>query len=283
MNQNVNAGNAVNDWSHIRLSYVIYFYFDQENSSSLSDLLCEYASYPKDIVDHVNFILVDDGSPVPVRIPEELNLNILHLRIDKDIRWNQGGARNLGIVMSRSDKIFTTDLDHKLPEATFRELVQRKNPGRTFYKFLRLNERGEDIGYHLNTLFFSRARFLRFHGLDERFCGHYGYEDALFWRWQRYNGSRFLYLPRRFNCVHRSSLDLEKSYHSLERDLSRNKVLAEKVKKDWKMYGPETGHSRQFLCFPWQVLEERTRRTQLQPPEVNRAWARTWWWRWIFG
>jgi hypothetical protein len=283
MNKDIYAGMRENDWSHIRLAYVIYFYFDQENSTSLTDLLREYAAYPRDVIDHVHFTIVDDGSPVKVEIPEDINLNILYLRIDENIQWNQGGARNLGVVMARADKIFATDLDHKLPEQTLRELVARKNPGRTFYKFKRLNEKGEDIGYHLNTLFFSRARFFRFHALDEQFCGYYGFEDALFWRWQRYQGTRFLYLPGRHHCVHRSSLDLKKSYHSLERDLSRNRAIAERTKKAWKTYGSQAGHSRQFLCFPWHVVEERVRRTTLPPLKTDRLWARTWWWRWLFG
>jgi hypothetical protein len=283
MKQNAEGDCLKTDWSHIKLAYVIYYYLDQEDSSSLLDLLREYAGYPKEIIDHIHFVVVDDGSPVRVSIPENMNLNLTFLRIDRDIRWNQGGARNLGIVMAKADKIFTTDLDHRLPEHTLRELVGRKNPGRTIYKFQRLNEEGKDIGYHLNTLFFSRARFLRYYGLDEQFCGHYGYEDALFWRWQRYHGTRFLYLSDRFNCIHRSKLDLGKSYHSLHRDLTHNRQLAEKVKRDWKTYGAQTGHSRQFLCFPWQFVEERQRDAELPPLQPDRLWSRTWWWRWLVG
>jgi hypothetical protein len=158
MKQNTNSTDLLRtDRSHIELAYVMYYYFDQENADSLISLLREYATYPKEILDRVQFIVVDDGSPIQVDHPDDLNLNILFMRIDTNIAWNQPGARNLGVTMARADKVFTTDLDHKLPVHTFRHLLERPNPGKNYLKMQRLNEEGKDIGYHLNTLFFSRA------------------------------------------------------------------------------------------------------------------------------
>ena len=57
--------------------------------------------------------------------PPDLPLNLTWIRIREDIAWNQPGARNLGAVYAKSDKILITDLDHEFPEATLRALERR--------------------------------------------------------------------------------------------------------------------------------------------------------------
>ena len=52
---------ALPGFSHIELSYVTTFYFNQTDSSSLLELLRRYASYPGDLLDRLQFLLVDDG------------------------------------------------------------------------------------------------------------------------------------------------------------------------------------------------------------------------------
>lgn len=89
-----------------------------------------------DVVSKIQFIIVDDCSPVKYEI-ENYNLNITWLRITDDIPWNQGGARNLGVTHAKSDKIIITDLDHILPEETLKHLVKKSNPGRDFFKIYR--------------------------------------------------------------------------------------------------------------------------------------------------
>jgi len=54
-------------------------------------------------------VLVDDGSPTPVTLPPDLDLNVLFLRIPDDVPWNHAAARNLGAVYARSDKLLLTE------------------------------------------------------------------------------------------------------------------------------------------------------------------------------
>src|SRR5215510_1339981 len=68
-------------FSHIELSYVTTCYFNQTDSSSVVQLLRRYASYSGDLLDRLQFVLVDDGSPVPVTLPADFDLNVLLLRI----------------------------------------------------------------------------------------------------------------------------------------------------------------------------------------------------------
>jgi hypothetical protein len=270
----------VNDWSHIELTYVVPFYADGSDKTPVIDLLRRYAAYPAEILDVTLFVVVDDGSPVNVEIPSDINLNMRLLRVDEDIAWNQPGARNLGVVMAGSDKLFMTDVDHMLTEASFKEMIRRRNPGRTMYKFQRESDTGEPHKPHPNTYFCSRARFLRFYGTDEQFCGHYGFDDPMFWRWQRYNGTRFLYLPSRCKVLLRSAENAP-GFHSLKRDLSHNKELAASKRALWKEYGPKAGHSRTFLNFKWHMIEDRARSGGAPTPKPNRWWIHTWWLRWL--
>jgi hypothetical protein len=270
----------VNDWSHIELSYVVPFYSDGTDEAPVVDLLMRYADYPAHILDSVLFVLVDDGSPSRVEIPENIDLNLRVLRVGEDIPWNQPGARNLGAVMSASDKIFMTDVDHVLNPEAFEEMIRRRNPGRTMYKLRRKDSTGAVLKSHPNTFFLSRARFLRYHGYDEEFCGHYGFDDAMLWRWQRYHGTRFLYLPSRCVAALRE-MKGKIGFHSLVRSLEHNRELATKKRSQWKLYGGKAGHSRRFLNFPWGIEFERARQnTPIKPPRA-RFWVDTWWLRWL--
>ena len=114
---------ALSGFSHIELSYVTTFYFNQTDSSSVVELLRRYASYSGDLLDRLQFVFVDDGSPTPVEPPADLELNLLLLRLPVDVPWNHAAARNLGAVCARSDKLLLTDVDHEFPEDTLRRIV----------------------------------------------------------------------------------------------------------------------------------------------------------------
>jgi hypothetical protein len=266
------------DFGHLRLSYLVPFYFDRPGTFRLTDLLKRYAEYSVEILDVIQFVFIDDGSPIQPDVSSDLNLNLLLLRIREDIPWNQPGARNLGAVYARSDKMLMTDLAHEFSEETLRYVVKMKNPGRTMYKLRRVRDEGEPCKPHPNTFVLSRWRFLRLFGYDEAFCGHYGFDDAMFWRWQRNHGTRFRYLPR--SCVAGFRALLDERGHSLPRDLSHNKVLAMDKRKAWKQYGPNAGHSRLFLNFTWDVVLDLARDSR-PVPIPDPLWTRTGWWRWM--
>ena len=271
-------------WNHIQLSCVVHFYFNAGSCEALIKLLRAYAQYAPDILDRTAFILVDDGSPLKVEIPSDIDLNLLLLRINEDIPWNLAGARNLGTIYARSDKVAITDLDHQFPETTLREMLRRANPGRHIYRMRRMHPDGTPEPPHASTFFLSRARFCRLFGYDEDFAGHYGFEEVMFWRWQKYNGTIFGYLPRHCPvlCLFGSVVP-ERDHHTLARDFSHNRAVAMAKRALWKKFGPEAGHSRRFLNFDWHIALDRRRSTPPPAPRPHPFWSRTWWWRWIVG
>ena len=49
------------DKQHIRLTCVINYYLNKDSSSSVLDLLSKYSKYPSDLLDVIQFVVVDDG------------------------------------------------------------------------------------------------------------------------------------------------------------------------------------------------------------------------------
>lgn len=279
------------DKQHIKLTYVTHFYCNQNNMESVFSLLRQYEKLPKDIRAAIEFVIVDDGSPISYDTGE-YDLNITWLRIKEDIRWNQAGARNLGVTYAKSDKIFITDLDHELPEATFRYMINCRNPGRNFYKIYRESRDngfirrgkvfnvGEMYYGHPNTFFMSRARFMRFFGYDEEFAGNYGAEDFRFVKFQKYQGSRQHYLPKNIRCFERD-VDRDESYHTLNRDLSGNTPIDLRKKNECALFGDEYGQSRIFLNFTWECKYRHNLVPDTLPP-LKTWWRPLWWFRYLF-
>ncbi|MDP2828656.1 MAG: glycosyltransferase family A protein [Sulfuricellaceae bacterium] len=269
------------DKQHIRLTYITHYYLNQKSPDAILDLLRKYESYPRDLLDVVQFVVVDDGSPLLFEIPD-FNLNLTWLRIGEDIPWNQAGARNLGAVYAKSDKILLTDLDHEFPEYTLRWIVDMPEPGRRIYKPPRINSQGKRYGFHSNIFIMSRARFMRLYGYDEEYSGGYGAEDYRFVRFQKYHGSWMRVLPNKYFCVDRKWVDREAGYHSLNRDLSRNTPIDERKKNELLEFGPEAGHSRMFLNFPWEIVRDVHRSASVNRPS-KRWWKHLWLFRTLFG
>lgn len=196
------------------------------------------------------FVFVDDHSPVSVDIPVDIDLNWTLYRIDSDIEWNQGGARNLGATMAPSRNILLTDLDHTFPENLLERMCSHKSKLKNFYKFKRANPDGSKKHSACNILFMSKGIFFEALGYDEEFCGHYGYEDVAFRRTLNRLGYSLKYLTRRSRIIS-TDLDREKSYHSLERNLKHNERLLAMKKPLIDSSDPLSAHSRKYLNFEW--------------------------------
>ena len=261
--------------SHIDLSYVTHFYFNQENIDAITGLLREYETYDPRLLDCVMFVIVDDASPISYEVPA-FDLNLIWLRINEDIPWNQGGARNLGVTYAPSEKILLSDLDHKIPEGTLRYLVKRRSPGKIIYKLRRRDPiTGRRMKGHPNLFFMSRSRFFKHFGYDEEFAGNYGFEDVRFIKYQKLQGTLHWHLPKRIIAVPRRNIDKEKGYHSLQRDLSANLPVYVRKHYESEFFGHSNGHSRSFLNCTWRVLTRHIRMTDIGP-KLDRGWKRRW-------
>lgn len=238
------------------LSYVVPIYFNQQRTDTLPALLARYAAYGPELTAAIEFVLVDDGSPLPVVLPPELNLNISLYRVCTDITWNQCGARNLGATLARGPRLILSDLDHYFPEELLRAILGSPVPRGVVYKFKRADHQGRPINKAMNIFYTSKGVFFQALGYDEEFCGNYGYEDLHFLALQRRIGNPIRYFTR-WKRIVATNVDRGEAYHSLVRDTSVNYALYLHKKALLEEADPYLSHSRSFLRFPWEVVAER--------------------------
>lgn len=273
------------DYSHIRLTYITHFYCNDKNINCVIDMLRFYETFCPKTLDVVMFVIVDDGSPISYEIPK-FNLNLRWIRINEDIPWNMAGARNLGVTYALSDNIFINDVDFYLLPDTLEYMAHHKPCGRMIYK-VGLDINGKWARGHCNAWFMSRARFMRFFGVDEEFSGNWGREDDMFAKLHKWSGSRLKYIPKKYRAIRtivsNNEMDTS-SYHTLKRSRDTQNFLLHKLKKqEIKTYGAEYGYSKLFLHnFTWKFLSEQ-RRDSRPTPKPNQWWWYLWYWRWLVG
>lgn len=157
---------------------VVYPYYD--NADFFRRQLRGWAELPKDLRDHLSFVVVDDGSPrYPLRetVSEELarQIRLRAFRIKVDVRWNWLAARNIGMYHgAESGFRVMTDMDHVITEDVFRGLIFGVHDPNIIYRFSRREHTGKSIHPHPNSWFMTRAMFWKIGGYDEACSGFYG-------------------------------------------------------------------------------------------------------------
>nr|WP_321231284.1 DUF5672 family protein [uncultured Psychroserpens sp.] len=249
--------NQNDDSNPIKLSYVVQIYLEDNTSNPLQELIDVYSGYSRDILKHMHFVFVDDHSPVPVEIPEDTILNYTLVRVKTDIMWNQGGARNLGVKLAKSERFIATDLDVLFPENLLSKLVDYSLPNNSVFKFNTISNL-ESVRPHVNIFFMTKKVFMKTQGVDEEFSGNYGFEDIFFYHQQKALGTKF-FLYRYSNIVHKEHKDSEDTQHnSLIRDKEINEqLIADKLEIIKNSANPLDARSKLYLNFEWEVLEEQ--------------------------
>ncbi len=169
------------------LTLVLPFYM---NSGMLAEQQQIWASYPAELRAALHVIVVDDCSPKGQR-PSKKSVTVTGLgsfrilRLLEKKRWNWLACRNLGAKLAPTDWILLTDIDHGLPEATLRRLVDGPLEMSRVYRFARVDaprpwpylpsdcrpyKPHNDTWLMTRSLFFSDA----VGGYDERLSGCYG-------------------------------------------------------------------------------------------------------------
>jgi hypothetical protein len=158
-----------------------------ENPTMLGRQLELLLSLPEDLRRQISLIVVDDGSPTaPAQEimtgsraflpPDHGGLAGARLyRMGVDIAWNMDACRNLAAAEAETDWLLLTDMDHLIPEKTWRKaLTADLKPG-AVYKFARVSEPDlTPYKQHPNTWLLTRQIFDKAGGYDERFAGWYG-------------------------------------------------------------------------------------------------------------
>lgn len=234
---------------NLEVSYIVPVYQEHIENTDLDELLTTYNKYDINILNKIHFIFVDDCSPIPVKINTN-KLNYTLARITDDIKWNQGGARNLGVNLSKTSKLILTDLDHIFPEEILKDLIA-KNITKIHNKIFKFRRKKGNTRTksHANTFFCTKATFYKSLGVDEEFCGNYGFEDIYFVELQKFLNTKF----KKYRKNHISVKDHVQ--HSLKRDTETNSKLFEIKIKAIKNKTPFNEHSRKALSFNWKIID----------------------------
>jgi hypothetical protein len=166
-----------------RLTLVVPFYQCQR---FFERQLRGWLSYPAELLAHLSVIVVDDGSPEPVRLPSWVGavpksmLSFLRLfRIEVDVMWNWLAARNIGAHHAEDGWLLLTDMDHVVPEQTLRAVLFGQHDPKVVYAFSRREHTGEVIAPHSASFLMTREMFWTIGGYDETLSGVYG-TDGLY-------------------------------------------------------------------------------------------------------
>jgi hypothetical protein len=226
---------------------ITFLYLFYNNHRILSKHIEEWNQYPHEVKSQVKFILIDDGSAIPLVIPScDINLEVF--RIEKDIPWNVTGARNLGFCMASTEYVFTSDMDALFPRDSAKKLIDalpRVNT-RTLYWFPRKDMKGNhEKDRHLLTIMLSKRLYWEVGGMDEDFAGKWGYEDLDFIR----------RIPPEETSLIRASVINYKDFDDASTTTISREITNESLGRD-KKYGV-VPTSRQYLRFPWRKVHEQ--------------------------
>jgi len=138
-----------------------------------------WREFPADLKKHLHVIVTDDCSPEKRRaLPAFESVDIASYRLFRVLekkRWNWLMARNLGVEKATTDWVLLTDIDHVMPTATLRTLLEVPLDETSVYRLSRVDAPHlTPYKPHPNTWLMTRAMFDRVGGYDERFSGYYG-------------------------------------------------------------------------------------------------------------
>jgi len=150
--------------------------------------LTTWLQYDPEVLRAFKFIIVDDCSPEPAEsmfIGVQASVADISLyRIDKDVPWNRGMARNLGTKMAETPWILHVDTDHVLPPGSAAFLVKTVNEGlpNAWYRFERYRVGAADETRKKDKVD-PKAEFIEIHPhIDSYLC-----TPEAYWRAGGYN------------------------------------------------------------------------------------------------
>lgn len=168
------------------LTIILPYYM---NGGMLQEQIRTFNTYPQDVQEKLELIVVDDCSPLGNRAIDYVQIldnkpkgyDFKLYRILTDLRWNWLECRNLGAQEASSSWILLTDIDHIIPIKTMALLMKTEMDPRSFYTFPRINWKDNSAYHpHPNSYLMTKKLYWRIGGYDESFAGHYGTDGM--WR-----------------------------------------------------------------------------------------------------
>ncbi len=221
---------------------IIFPYY--RNVSMLARQIEEWNKYPPVI----KVICIDDGSPEPA-LPIIMNdtwlipgdeQSIFLYRIQKDVPWNRGGARNLGAHVATTEWIIQADIDHVLPADAAAKLLEFTPNPKRWYRFprWRIGRADEtrlkdaipkDADYgpvhpHVDSYLVTRKAYWQTGGYDEDYSGHLGGGGAFLRRLENTQEVAMLPAPIRLEVYTRNAIP-DANVTTLSRDTTKSGEL----------------------------------------------------------
>ncbi len=204
-----------------------------------------WASYAPEVRAVFDFNIVDDGSPEDAHTvyrewadscDESDTVGVAIYRIDKDIPWNRGMARNLGTKFADTKWVLHVDTDHVLPSMMAWQLLQtvRSMVGKTpeWFRFSRRRIGAADetrkkdkvppdatnvlIHPHIDSYLCTPAAYWRAGGYNEDFSGILGGGTPFLKEMEKANGEPPV-LSTELHVYTRHAIP-DSSEHTLPRD-----------------------------------------------------------------
>lgn len=206
-------------------------------------------SYPNDILDKINILLIDDGSSKPAKnILQELDISRLPLslyRITQDIYCNIGGTRNLACKLSETEWIVITDIDIIISTLNLNNILKIPRNPEYIFKFNRIRP-DKSFKIHPGVCFISKNIYWHIGGCDEDFVGNYGQTDVhLFYRANLKN----------INILILKDIFLEEDYDGFTKEINRTKEMLEPNKILFENKKRNGNWSTNYCRFNW-IKEE---------------------------
>jgi hypothetical protein len=227
-----------------------------------------WAAYLPEDTEAFHFVVVDDCSPEPaeevMKIAgyEHMLPHVSLYRIDKDVPWNRGMARNLGTTVAETEWILHVDTDHVLPPDSADILVKMwASVNRDhWYRFSRFRVGAADetrkkdkanphatfcpIHPHIDSYLCTKQAYLRAGGYNEDFSGVLGGGSPFLKEMEKANGpSQLIEFPL---WVYTRHAIPDSSEHTLPRD---PEAFAQRKRDIMKARGTLRGHDP--LRLPW--------------------------------
>lgn len=213
--------------------------------------IAEWDKFPQEVLDQLEFIVVDDCS---TEHAVEVQRPYLKVLLSRDqMPWNYG-IKNLLAQEAKYDWVLETNIDHLLTLPCALQLLELNLERHKYYRPLRYNfNEGDDSRWsgkpHIGTLLIHKDDLWSVGGYDEDFSGHYGHEDGFLKHCLAANGVEEVLLPsvvlRNYsNGGEISDADFIQN-PQWDRDLVRNNALFEKKKRG------KPRASKPLIRFAW--------------------------------
>lgn len=216
---------------------IIYSYYNQPEM--LKSVIGRINSYSDYVRDNIEVIFIDDGSiKHPIEV-QNIRSECKFIKIEKDIGFNNGGAKNIGIKHSSYNWCLLLDLDHWFDNDALESLLMlcngdinlgimdklklRRGIDSYWYLIERIGTNGETCKPNPNVKLVRRDVIIRFL-YDEDFSGYYGYEDVFQMRQLNKEIGKYKILPNIKINVDATNSDAN-TISITNRDTSRNKKL----------------------------------------------------------